>query len=56
MHFHVVGCFNLIVRLYNMTHIIIDGTDLDVFAIIRHRKAVWKMIWGAFAFPQCCFV
>ena len=31
-----------------MTHIILDGTDLDVFAIIRHRKAVWKIILRRF--------
>ena len=27
-----------------MTHIILDGTDLDVFAIIRHRMPVLKLI------------
>ena len=39
-HFHVFGCFNFIVLLYNMTHIINSGTDLDVFIIIRYRMPV----------------
>lgn len=47
-HFHVFGCFNVINLLYNMTHIIVNGTDLDVFVIIRYRMPVWKIILRRF--------